>query len=785
MESRPYQFPTGRLLKLSVCFLLTGLSGLCQSVFAQDLPIDIRSDGEKRFEGGIATAKDNVVIEYGDTTIYADEVVFNPDTQEAFLSGRVRIYREGFNFTGERAVYNFETKQILSSDFSGQISPMYFTAESFSSVTANEFVAEDAEFTTHDLYKPDSHFKAGKVRIYPDDRVVFTNVKFYIGNTPVFWFPYVYQSLKEDIGFAFTPGYNNVWGAFLLTQYGFPISDNINGIAHVDLRSDRGPAVGLDLKIRQPSDTRGHGTFRSYVISDANPDLNKTGLDRETVDETRYRVSFQDQAYLAKDFYATFDLNYLSDSLILQDFFQTDFRLDPQPDNIVGLTNIGGGYAVDIFARVQLNDFFETTERLPEVDLDIKRQPLFNTPFFYEGENSAVSLNRRFEDGSAFPDYDAMRIDSFHQILYPTTLFGWLNVTPRAGARLTYYSDTGETNEVIKDGYTIDANGKKTGITLDEDGKPVGVDGKPISTTGVAGSTVLPTTEQILTTYGSEIRTVFNLGLEASFKLTKEYEGVANRALGLDGLRHVIQPYTNFSYVSDPSIDPEKILQFDRLIPSSQLTPIDFPEFTAIDSIDQWTVWRLGTRNRWQTKRDGGTLNWLTLDSYVDVNIDNPYSDADFSNVFNELTWRPVPWASLRIDSQLPILDDGFTELNTGINFLPTRDLVLDVGHRYLEGNPFFQDSNLVTFGAYYRLNENWAVSFNEQYEFDDSVLENQSYTLHRDLSSWVASLSAIVRDNRGEEDIGVFMTFTLKDLPRLNLAFPVSVGGNEGGGGY
>ncbi len=781
MESRPFNIPAARFFKLSICALI-GVAGLSQSLLGQELPIDIRSDGEKLFEGGIATAKDNVVIEYGDTTIYADEVVFNPDTQEAFLSGRVRIYREGNNFTGERAVYNFETKQVLASDFSGAVNPMFFTAESFNTITATEFVAEGADFTTHDVYKPDTHFRAGKVRIYPDDRVVFTNVKFFIGNTPVMWFPYVYQSLKEDIGFMITPGYNSVWGAFLLTQYGFPISENLSGIARLDLRSDRGIAGGLDLKIRQGSDPRGNGLFRGYVIQDSNSDINKTGLSRDVVDDLRYRVSLQDKAYLAKDFYAIFDINYLSDALVLQDFFQNDFRIDPQPDNVIALTNIGGGYAATLLARAQVNDFFETVERLPELSFDVKRQPLFNTPLFYEGENSVGNLKRVFDEESIFPDYDAIRADTFHQILFPTTLFGWLNVTPRVGARATYYSDTGEIQEVIEDGYYKNAEGKRVGITLDEDGNPIGIDGKRIPA-GAQGQ-VLPEVFQELASYGSEIRTVFNLGLEASFKLTKEFEGIANRAIGLDGLRHVVQPYTNLSYVSDPSVDPEKILQFDRLIQSSELNPIDFPQFTALDSIDQWTVWRWGVRNRWQTRRDGDTVNWLTIDSYFDVNIENPYYEGDFSNVFNEITWRPLPWAALSIDSQLPILDSGFTQVNTSINFLPMRDLVVDIGHRYLEGNPFFQDSNLVTFGAYYRFNENWAFSFQEQYEFDDSVLEGQTYTLHRDLSSWSAALSAVVRDNRGEEDIGVFMTFTLKDFPKLNLDFPVSVGGADGAGG-
>ena len=86
---------------------------------------------------------------------------------------------------------------------------------------------------------------------------------------------------------------------------------------------------------------------------------------------------------------------------------------------------------------------------------------------------------------------------------------------------------------------------------------------------------------------GDTTRTVFNAGVEASFKISRAWEGVQDSALGLDGLRHVIQPFTNFSWVSDSGVNPEAILQFDRVEPTTKLRPIDFPEFTTIDSIDQ------------------------------------------------------------------------------------------------------------------------------------------------------------------------------------------------------
>ena len=76
-----------------------------------------------------------------------------------------------------------------------------------------------------------------------------------------------------------------------------------------------------------------------------------------------------------------------------------------------------------------------------------------------------------------------------------------------------------------------------------------------------------------------------------------------------------------------------------------------------------------------------------------------------------------MPWATLVIDSQLPLLDDGFTEINTSISFQPTANTQLTLGHRYLNGNPFFLDSSLFTVGGYYRINDNWGVGVLEQYE--------------------------------------------------------------------
>jgi hypothetical protein len=88
-----------------------------------------------------------------------------------------------------------------------------------------------------------------------------------------------------------------------------------------------------------------------------------------------------------------------------------------------------------------------------------------------------------------------------------------------------------------------------------------------------------------------------------------------------------------------------------------------------------------------------------------------------------------------------------------------------------------------LTFGGYLRVGDNWGFSFREQYEFETSTLESQRYEVHRDLSSWIASMGVLVRDNNGIQDVGFVLTFTLKDLPSLRLPLSIDPEGLGGDG--
>ncbi len=669
----------------------------------QNVPIEITSTGETTYENGLATARDNVAIHIGNTDIYADYAQYNSTTHDVELRGHVRIYRDTSFYISDSGVYNTETKKIRAISGRTESQPYFLGGQNVSSISENGYLIQDGTFTTSDSSKPDFHLHARKIRVYEHDRVIFQYVTAYIGKVPIFWWPYLYQSLDNAFSFTVSPAYYSTWGPSLLTQVTFPIRDNIQGRVRLNYYGRRGPAIGFDPVIDYGKDEDSQARIKSFYIQDQNPNLNQTNVPRTGVPTGRYRLSLEDRTNFTDSIYGIANLTKLSDQYVMQDFFQGEFRIDPVPDNVIAVAKTDPFYTLTAIERFQANEFFTTTERQPEVVLDIKRHGLFGGPIFYEGETGFANLQLQFPDGSGFENYGTIRFDTFHQLTYPNTYFGWTLANP---------------------------------VQFD----------------------------------GDTFRTVFNTGAEASFKISRTWENVQSRALGLDGLMHVIQPFTDFSYVSENGPNPLSILEFDRFEPSTQLRAIDFPQFTPIDSIDSWTVWRVGVRNRLETRRDDRTITWLELDTFFDVNFDNPYDRTDYSNFFNNLRFTPLPWMSFSVNSQVPAFAKGFTEVNTIASVQPIANLQLSVGHRYLNDNPFFLDSSLFLVGGYYRINDNWGIGAQEQYEATTGLLEQQRYSIYRDLSSWVASFGGVIRDNKGVKEYGVIFTMTLKAFPKFGF---------------
>ena len=84
----------------------------------------------------------------------------------------------------------------------------------------------------------------------------FSNVTFYVGKVPIFWWPYLYQPLDQSFSYAIAPAYLSSWGPSLLGKITFPIGEKISSTIRLDYRTRRGEALGFDSDVHYGKDDK-------------------------------------------------------------------------------------------------------------------------------------------------------------------------------------------------------------------------------------------------------------------------------------------------------------------------------------------------------------------------------------------------------------------------------------------------------------------------------------------------------------------------------------------------
>jgi hypothetical protein len=265
--------------------------------------------------------------------------------------------------------------------------------------------------------------------------------------------------------------------------------------------------------------------------------------------------------------------------------------------------------------------------------------------------------------------------------------------------------------------------------------------------------------------------------MEVSLKVSRLWQGARSKVLDLDGLRHIAEPSFNYVYVPNPNHEPSELPQFDSELPGLQLLPVEFPDYNAIDSIDSQNVIRLGLRNRLQTKRKGQVEDVLNWGLMTDWRLDPRGDQETFGDLYSDLTFRPRSWITLQSQTRFGIDSSQLRMSLQTLTFAPSDKWSWAIGLYYLQDDfsgpsaTLQEGNNLVTGTLFYRLNENWGIRTSHHYEVRSGLMQEQYYTIYRDMRSWTAALTAGVLDNEnGEKDYRVAFTFSVKARPKYRL---------------
>ncbi len=693
--------------------------------------------------GNTNTFVNGVMLSNEMAIVTADKAVENNLTGAVRAEGDVTIVDKGHIWRGTNIYYDFDTGQVMAGAFKTAQMPFNISGQGLSGsnkvrapsatatgggaphVTNGVYTATNAFISTDDVAKPTYKIHARTLTIVVGEYFEAYDATLYLGSVPIFYWPHYRRYLrKHPENFEFVEGYRSIFGPYLLSAFNWYGNGTLDGTVHFDMRESRGLAGGPDLFLHLGD--WGQAAFHYYYAYDENP--NADGISPPHLGQNRQRMNFFYQVTPTTNFTAKVLANYQSDPLITRDFFENEYQTNVEPATFAEATQLWPNFTLDAMAAPRMVHFFETVERLPDVMLSGAPQQVGVTPIYYDSQSSVGYFRRAFSITNlpTQTNYEAMRADTFHQFTLPETFFGWLNVAPRVGARMTYYGD---------------------------------VEGPAMQT-------------------NQQTREIFNTGMDVSFKASRVYREAESSLLDVHELRHIIEPEVDYVFVPAPR-SPSQVPQFDYQLPSMRLLPIEFPQYNNIDSIGGMNVVRLMLRNILQTKRADGVEDLINWAVYTDWNL-TPGTNYTFSDLYSDLEFRPRSWFTVNTSVRYDLADTRLREVIGGMVLQPSTAWSLSLSYYYLMNNdPEFQiysgqplaGHNLFTTSFYYRMNENWAIHLLDRFEAQNGSMQEQDYSIYRDLRSWTMALTFRVLAGPGmPTDFGVALTMSLKAFPRFGL---------------
>lgn len=473
-------------------------------VWAQGESVELNGDSvEYSVDGNTVVARGNVEIYYQETSLTADEVEFNRQTQIAYAVGDVVLTTETGEISGEKIVFDFKTMTGEFNDAYFMSHPYYGFARKVKRVDDEHIILEDGYITTSDYDKPEYRIASKKIDVYPGDKLIAKNVTIRAGDVPVLYSPWYRHNISDqEPRFVFIPGYESDWGGFLLGTFNHRFNDDVKMSAHLDYRNRLGIGGGVDVQYK--SEEFGSGLVRTYYTGEEDKNFTPaTKMDRYKV-EWRHKWNIDDSTTAIWQYYK------LSDSEFLKDYYENEYEDDASPNTFLTMTKGLPKGTLSFRTDVRVNRYESKVERLPEVRYTLNNTELFESGFYIKNTSIYSNLYKK----NAVPNDSHNKTHRLHfdsELSYPTKI-GFLEFKPFVGAKAQYYSQ---------------------GI-LDED--------------------------------DHTLRGIFRTGASVSTKFYRIFK-VDHDLFGkdVDKMRHIVTPSLDYLFQDDPTVQNSKIFAFDSL----------------------------------------------------------------------------------------------------------------------------------------------------------------------------------------------------------------------------
>ncbi|HOX07591.1 MAG TPA: LPS assembly protein LptD [Planctomycetota bacterium] len=634
-----------------------------------------------------------------------------------------------------------------------------------------------------DFAEPHWRFRASSADYYPGRKVQSFNNVVYLGPVPVFYLPYMARDLSHDYPWTtWQVGKSSEWGYYALSKWGLDLPSEkdwpfqprrltLDG----DWRQDRGWAYGggveYDLlphgrgsvdgyflredmitaaedreRAEDEAERRGlvYDNLRAFgapkVIGQPKLSYDENllfvrrrtldGVSPADLDEDRYRDADRQairwthrQDFLPEkneiheetvwNLDLTAELSDCSDRSFRAEYFRNEYRQAPEPLSFAMLRHQGDAGSVWLTVAPRVDAFQTQTERLPELRGDLVPQPLPGG-FFASGSADAGYLRRSFDQDAGFEDFESGRGHARPVLSRPVNL-GPVGFVPYVGTDQAWYSRSRERE------------------------------------------------------HDELIRGAAIYGADASMRLYGTFDA-ENDLLNIHALRHVIEPRLFFRGVSEPTQNPESLLDFDQ-----------------VEDLNKTNIAGAGLFQKIQTKRRAadGTEKVVDL-AGIDFQA-RGFVDGDEAERLNEddkmLPYRahafvsPVEGLKLWGSSEIDAHGIGLTRYSEGVSYRHQQLFTASASYTTVRDDPEhgIRGSQHLSGALEAPVGEHWRLQASASYEFDRPNEElgergfgEGRFALLRDFHCWLMGLDytiSQVSDGGHQHTFGVTFTVTPKPV--------------------
>jgi LPS-assembly protein len=405
-------------------------------------------------EGGgeVSKAFGDVEITYQGKTMTGDEGQVNHVTGDGYINGNVFFTDQRSHIIADRIKFNLKTdKETLYNAKGSTVNDFYFTGEKIERVEEDRYILSNGTCSTCPHSAKSWRFDADEVDLTVEGYAFMKGVTLRAADIPVMYLPYFIIPAKTKRATGFLTPYvvqSSKRGWMFTNSFFWAMNDNMDATITHEYMGDAGNKFDLEYRYILAPGT--HGNLNTRYLKETDPD--------KPSDRNLWKVKYNHRHKLPMDIINMTRIDRESEDSIDREYNDdVSERTRRYSDSYTNFQKNWDTRNIRILARMRESTVPEEKSEfntLPTIRFVNQSEQIWGSPVYGSLDSSYTGFSVKTLRGADTSTFDVNRLDIFPKLTLPIPIAPWLNITPSAGYRTTFYSNGIDDGEQIHENFS-------------------------------------------------------------------------------------------------------------------------------------------------------------------------------------------------------------------------------------------------------------------------------------------------------------------------------------------